>query len=100
MDLTNPTTSDLQYLAFLNSHTLNELNAKPIWTDEDVETLLLANHQWDETISWWCVPVEALSSLAFDSRTPDGQALLLQRMVQFAKANNLSSINPNSGFTL
>ena len=100
MDFDNPTVEDRQWIAFLGSYRMKVIQAQSTWTDEDVEKLLLCYHEWNEDVSWWCVPVSALSEIAFDSRTPDRWSHLLQRMVQHAKATNQLSIHPDSGFEL
>jgi hypothetical protein len=100
MNFDNPTVEDRQWLAFVSSYPLKQLKAKLTWSDDDVEELLLCNHEWNEDVSWWCVPVSALEEIAFDSRTPERWVNLIQRMVQHAKDNNQSTIHPDSGFEL
>jgi hypothetical protein len=100
MNFDNPTVEDRQWLAFLSSYAMKGLKAQPTWSDDDVEKLLLCNHEWNEDVSWWCVPVSAMEEIAFDSRTPDRWSQLLQRMVQHAKDTNQLSIHPNSNFQL
>jgi glutaredoxin-related protein len=98
MDLSDPTADDLLVLSAAQRNRLKVLNVLPAGTDDDFEQVLLAYHRWDASRQVWVVGVDVLTELAFDARTPDGFARLLQQMVSWAKANDQTCIHPDSNW--
>ena len=85
MNFDNPTPTQVKIIEAAQQRELAGLNTKTHWTAEDFESVLHCYNQYSG--NEWVVSLESIRELAFDARTPDEKAKLLQGLLkQFSKA--------------
>ena len=84
--LTSPSSSDLIIISRVQKERLAELDLQTACAETDFAEVYYCYQQWLSTKRVWFIPMAILCQLAFDIRTSDGKAKLLQDMItQFDK---------------
>jgi hypothetical protein len=81
MKIENPSASELRLIQAAQQRAWAEVNAKTQWTDKDFESALFSHNEYKPEWKEWFYSMATLEKLAYDARTPEKQARVLQDML-------------------
>ncbi|GAB2564323.1 hypothetical protein [Spirosoma areae] len=84
--LTNP--DQIAGIASVQKRRLADLQQLPRWSNSQFYEVLIYTQSWDDQNQQWAHEVEAIHTLAFDLRVPDGYAHKLQNLLEHWTTTN------------
>jgi hypothetical protein len=81
MNIDNPSPSDLIVIGNAQQRRWAEIDAQPVWSDDDFEEAVYCKNVWFPETGTWNISITALEQFAFDPRTPEDKACKLRELL-------------------